>query len=561
MLRFNQVEFIAAIVLLLVTSTGSAQRADEAKVAEPAASLFDVVKDRTRVNTDEEEKLIFRLLGESRSIPLAERKSAARRLVRDRRQKMVEFAERSNSEFLVEDDRSDSEFLVEDVLRATDFYRGKLIEIRGYTRLAGEMPALSNDGNITRYHRLRLYIEEGDSSPVEVCFLNLPDNWPTSGGVIDDISVVGRFLKLIEYDDKQTGRSAYAPLIVAERVEFQPKIQAGQVVINPTLWDGIVRHKKRKWFNAERDLYYRVLQHARDGDYAEQKKQAKKNLRARIERYRIEAESEHERRTARAKRHLESHPEEPAEYQRQLDDADRKKRRKLAMYLRYREKPTLFPTYADVVINDHVAYNGQLMTLRGRVRQIIKSPVDDKIRYNLGTLYEIWFCTEDSQAHPTVAICTSLPQELLDKTREEGERLDEPVSVTGYFFKMYVYDAQDTVRFVPMLLAHQVEWQPKPAERKLLSAIYVLPFIAALVVGMIYVLWRIKREDRQFQRQLSTDQQPVTIHDLNQIEGPAGTREPSFDQIETVEETHFRDHGSQGSQKKPSVEDGENSTS
>jgi len=179
----------------------------------------------------------------------------------------------------------------------------------------------------------------------------------------------------------------------------------------------------------------------------------------------------------------------------------------------------------------------------------------------LGTLYEIWFYTEDSQAHPTVAICTSLPQELLDKTREEGERLDEPVSVTGYFFKMYVYDAQDTVRFVPMLLAHQVEWQPKPAERKLLSAIYVLPFIAALVVGMIYVLWRIKREDRQFQRQLSTDQQPVTIHDLNQIEGPAGTREPSFDQIETVEETHFRDHGSQGSQKKPSVEDGENSTS
>ena len=547
MLRFIQVKCIGATVLLLVTSTSIAQPADGAKVAEPAASLFDVVKDRTRVNTNDEEKLIFHLLGASRSIPLAERKSAARKLVLGRRNTMPEFA-----------DRSDSEFLVEDLLRATRFYRGQLVTIEGYVR-SGSVEKLHAEKNLydfADYYRLRLYVEEGDSSPVEIYFLNLPDNWPTASGVIDDVSVVGRFLKLVEYDDAQTGRPAYAPLIVAERVEFQPKIQAGQVVINPALWDGVVRHKKRKWINAERDLYYRVLQHARDGDYGQQKKQAKKNLRARIERYRIEAESEHERRTARAKRHLESHPEEQAEYQRQLDDADRKKRRKLAMYLRYRKSPTLFPTYADVVINDHVAYSGQLMTLRGRVRQIIKSPVDDKIRYDLGTLYEIWFYTEDSQAHPTVAICTSLPQELLDKTREEGERLDEPISVTGYFFKMYVYEAQDTERFVPMLLAQQVEWQPKPAERKLLSAIYVLPFIAALVVGMIFVLWRIKREDRQFQRQLSTGQQAVTIHDLNQIEGPAGTREPSFDQIETVEEMHFRDHGNRDPEEDSSADDG-----
>lgn len=555
-LRSIQMKLAGAALLLLVTSVGMAQGIGDGQDAgpenEPEASLFRVVEDRTRELSDDERRLVFRLLREARNVPIEERREVARKFVLGRRNTMPEFA-----------DRSDSEFLVEDLLRATRLYRGQLVTIEGFVRSGSveKLHAGSNRFDVADYHRLRVYVEEGDSSPVEIYFLDLPDNWPTAGDVIDDVSVVGRFLKLVEYDDKQTGRPAYAPVIVAERVEYQPKIQAGQVAINPLLWDGVVRHKKRDWTNAERDLYYRVLAHARDGDYGDQKQQAKKNLRARIERFRAEAESEHDRRTARAKRYLKTHPEGQAEYQRQLDDADRKKRRKLTMYLRYRNTPTLFPTYADIVINDHIAYNGQLMTLRGRVRQITKSPADEKIRYDLGTLYEVWFYTEDSQAHPTVAICTSLPPDLLNKAREEGERLDETVSVTGYFFKMYGYEAQDTIqiknkiRFAPMLLARQIEWRPPPSERKLLSAIYVLPFIAALVVGMIYVLWRIKREDRQFRRQLSMGTETVTMHDLSQIEGLAGVRESSFDQIEVVEEMHFRDHGDRDPEEEPSAND------
>ena len=482
------------------------------------------------------------MLREAGNAPIAERREVARKFVLGRRNTMPEFA-----------DRSDSEYLVEDLLRATRFYRGQLVTLEGYVRSGGvkKLHAESNRFEIADYHRLRLYVEAGDSSPVDVYFLDLPDNWPTQGDVIDDLSVVGRFFKLIEYDDKQTGRPAYAPVIIAARVEFQPKVQAGQVAIDPSLWDGVVRHKKRDWTNAERDLYYRVLQHARDGDYGEQKQQAKQNLRARIERYRTDAESEFERRTAQAKRYLKTHPAEQAEYQRRLNDADRKKRRKLTMYLTYRDTPNLFPTYADIVINDHVAYNGQLMTLRGRVRRITKSPADEKIRYDLGTLYEIWFYTEDSQAHPTVAVCTSVPQGLLDKARKEGERLDERISITGYFFKMYVYEAQDTERFVPMLLAQRFKWHPPPAEKKLQSAVYVLPFIAVLGVGMAYLFWRTRREDRQFRRQLSTGGETVTIHDLSQIEGSAGQHTPSFDQIEVIEEMHFRDHDGHNSREEP----------
>ena len=526
----------AAVVCLLSATLVAAQQAGEQAPGSQKFAIestaFDVVVDRSRRLTTAEQELLMRLLAEDGKIPLSEQKRAARQLVGERREKMSEFA-----------DRSDSEFLTEDLLRAPNFYRGKMIELRGYTRLVGELPGGPADESFDHYYRMTLYVEEGDSSPVDVYFLELPENWPERADVIDDLSVVGRFVKLVEYDDHQTGQPAVMPLIVAQRVEFQPKIEAGNVVVNPALWEGVVRHKKKGWTNAERDLYYRILKHARDGDYTQQQKQARKNLRARIERYRTDAEKERDELHARAERYLKAHPDDKAEFQRQRNAADRGLRRKLRMYQQFRDDPKLFPLYADIVLNDHTAYNGKLITLRGRVRDISRFPADDKIHYDLETLYELWFYTEDSQAHPTVAICTSLPPGLLAKMRDEGERLDEPILVTGYFFKLYVYRAQDTDRFAPMLLAKQVTWQPVPVKKDPRSAVYLLPLIALLIAGVGYFFWRTRVEDRMFREQLAiAEQQPMEVS-FDQVQANPELIQPSFDQIEAAEEPHFRDHG------------------
>ena len=494
---------------------------------------LEPLEDRTRGIRDEEHDLMLRLLAHARQVPYADQQQAARKQIRDRRALMPEFSA-----------KSDAEFQIEELLRSPDFYRGKLVVLAGYTRGVEREPVQENDRGITELHALRLYIDEGDSSPADVYSLSLPDNWPTDQDVIDDVVVFGYFFKLTEYEDKQTGEPAYAPVILASRIQWQPKMRAGRVKIDPALWQDVVRHKKRGWTNAERDLYYRVLTHARDGNYGGQKKQARRNLLARIERYRDDADDEHNRLAARAKRFLKSHPDQKAEYQKQINAADAVRQRKLRTYLKFRDDPHSFPIYADLVLNDHKAYNGQLVTLRGRVRHMTKSPADEKVRYNLDLLYELWFYTEDSQAHPAVIFCTSIPAGLLKRAREQGERFDEPISVTGYFFKLYVYKAHDTDRFAPMLLAQRVDWNPLPKDPKPFPAAYVLLPVILLLVGMAGFIWRTKREDNQFrQRARSVRGEPAELN-LRHVDAAIQASEVSFDGIEAAEEPHFRNHDS-----------------
>ncbi len=112
-----------------------------------------------------------------------------------------------------------------------------------------------------------------------------------------------------------------------------------------------------------------------------------------------------------------------------------------------------FETFVDLFTNPE-EWQGQLVTLRGHVRHVLSYPAkhpDFAEEY----LHELWLYTDDSQSNPAVIVTTNLPDEF----PTEAEVIDH-VSVTGCFFKPYVYRGQEARRIAPLILASRVQWTP-----------------------------------------------------------------------------------------------------
>ena len=99
-------------------------------------------------------------------------------------------------------------------------------------------------------------------------------------------------------------------------------------------------------------------------------------------------------------------------------------------------------------------WHGHLVTLQGHVRHVVSYPGDETL-FGGRTLHELWLFTDDSQHNPAVIITPELPADF----PVNAEIIDR-VSVTGCFFKRYIYGSQDATRIAPLLLAGRIHWQP-----------------------------------------------------------------------------------------------------
>lgn len=126
---------------------------------------------------------------------------------------------------------------------------------------------------------------------------------------------------------------------------------------------------------------------------------------------------------------------------------------RVAHYRKLRKEPSDFQTYVDMFQYPEV-YHGHLVTLQGHVRHMVSYPGDDTL-FDGRMLHELWLFTDDSQHNPAVIVTPNLPADF-PTTAEVIDR----VSVTGCFFKRYVYGSQDTDRIAPLLLAKSIEWRP-----------------------------------------------------------------------------------------------------
>jgi hypothetical protein len=152
-----------------------------------------------------------------------------------------------------------------------------------------------------------------------------------------------------------------------------------------------------------------------------------------------------------------------------------------------RKKPGEFPIFVDVFQHPQ-DYRGRPVTLHGYLRKLIEyNPGPNDL--SIEKVYEGWVYTDDSQSNPGVVVFTKKPPGL-----PLGGDITEEVQFTGYFLKMYGYDAQDTPRKAPMFLAGEVEWFPARAANARMT---IPPLVyAALTAVALLAAWGIWQANR-----------------------------------------------------------------
>tara|TARA_B100000029_G_scaffold307067_1_gene299878 strand:- start:1650 stop:2519 length:870 start_codon:yes stop_codon:yes gene_type:complete len=162
-----------------------------------------------------------------------------------------------------------------------------------------------------------------------------------------------------------------------------------------------------------------------------------------------------------------------------------------------------FPVFVDLYNNVKTpeVYLGRPVLMRGHIRKLVEMPAGEN-DHGLETLYEAWLFTADSQQHPTVVICSSVPGELLEAVREQ-KRANRPILINGvvtcgYFFKMYGYPAGDAYRFAPLVLGDSLQWTPPRSsgfDRSLPWALGIGLLVFGTPIG--WFVWKSRREDLQ----------------------------------------------------------------
>lgn len=155
-----------------------------------------------------------------------------------------------------------------------------------------------------------------------------------------------------------------------------------------------------------------------------------------------------------------------------------------------------FPTFVDL-FRHPAEYRGRPVTLHGYFRRLVTyDPGKNDQGYE--QLYEGWLYADDAQGNPAVVIFTEKPEGL----PISGD-LSEEVTVTGYFFKMYGYQAHDTTRRAPLLLAQTVRWRPQPPASRWTPSPQAYFFVSAAIL-VIAVMIALAVRESHAQRQLAS---------------------------------------------------------
>jgi len=112
-------------------------------------------------------------------------------------------------------------------------------------------------------------------------------------------------------------------------------------------------------------------------------------------------------------------------------------------------------TYVQIFEQPDV-YRGRLVSVRGIVRRAHRVPAP-KNDLGFDHYYQTWITPQDSPSNVLVVYCLNLPEGF-----PTGVELEESVELVGFFFKRWVYQAQDKLRTAPVVLAGSLVWQPKP---------------------------------------------------------------------------------------------------
>ncbi len=130
------------------------------------------------------------------------------------------------------------------------------------------------------------------------------------------------------------------------------------------------------------------------------------------------------------------------------------------------------------------SFRGRLVRFKGTVHRLqkVEAPAND---YDISGYWQAWVEPADGPASPIVVYFLRLPAGM-----PHGMRVREPVDVVGYFFKRWAYEASDTVRTAPLVMALEPVWAPlppPPAGGTTLGS-YALLAMAGLVIATLVAM-------------------------------------------------------------------------
>lgn len=331
--------------------------------------------------------------------------------------------------------------------------RGKLFRIEGEIRHVTKLSVDKNNQGITSLFRIVFYPSRSERLPLLLVCTSLPKGVVEGENLFWEGTVVGLFFKISLLPEGR--KSSAAPLLLLESISPEQKTNLAMGLSSELF--SVINHKSKKMGAAESDLYYRVLQLAQTVPYKKQVVAA-----------------------------------------RQFGKISRAKRP------RYRNKPKLsFATYYDL-FKHYKEYEGKPVTLKGVVREHKQYPAG-KNDYGITTLHELWVFNEDAQHNPAVFICTTVPDDF-----PIGKEITEMVEVTGFFFKMYGYQAEDNTRRIPLLLGRTFQWSPTESPSAKTDWRWVAS-VAVLFSLILFTLWRTRRRDKAYQAKRAEKEMPEEI--------------------------------------------------
>jgi hypothetical protein len=359
--------------------------------------------------------------------------------------------------------------------------QGDIFVVSGRVRRVEELvptPEFAKLFQLPRYYRCELRLAAGEGAKKEagneaVVFARfVPRSWQQGETLDENAGALGIYLKCVGESAQQP-----CPVFVAERMAWYPDTPLGRLGMDVGLLDGV--SNGRRVLDSEREAFYQML--AAVG-------RAKPGELLRL-----------------AERQLAELPEKMRE---QWIDKEG-----VPHHLPYKwtdaqgiERYSVQPLF-----NLPHARHGQLVALRGTVRQIRHVIVDDRdirARFGITHYYEVPLFTEDSGDNPLVICVRELPQGL---PVGESAEARANVEVAGFFFKLWSYRIEiprgfederggpgPVYQLAPLIFARDLHWYPveKPGVNIWAGIIGGICVAVAVVVFWIAGWWSARRSPR-----------------------------------------------------------------
>lgn len=160
-------------------------------------------------------------------------------------------------------------------------------------------------------------------------------------------------------------------------------------------------------------------------------------------------------------------------------------------------------------------YRGRLVTLAGTIRKVKRMDAPENA-FGIEHYYQLWLQPEARSPQLVVIYSLNVPDDF-----PPGDELDETATLTGFFFKRWVYQSAGGIVTAPLVLAKAFQWQPKPVEapaptpaigEQIMLAIGTATVLALLTVSYVFV------RNRKAQDELP---RPAKRVDLSKLDLPA----------------------------------------